>query len=165
MNKKGFWIGYIIGALLAVGGIFLHAHLTEVNDTPYIDLKKIHLTDLNGNSVNISEYSDKPFVMNYWATWCGPCVNEFPGYEKAKQQFSGRVNFIMISDEPLEKIKKFKEKNSYTFIFLRSENSLEQFGILYRPLSYFYNARGELISKKVGCLDEEEIIKYIEAIF
>lgn len=165
MHKKNFWLGYIIGILLAVGAMWFYNHLVEIDLTPEVNLETLQLTDLTERKININDYKNKPLVLNFWATWCKPCIHEFPDYEKAKQQFSEKIIFIMISDEPIEKIKKFKETNSYTFIFLRSQKSLDQYGIFSRPSSYFFDSKGELISKEAGSMREEEIIKYIKEIF
>ncbi|MBA3898849.1 MAG: TlpA family protein disulfide reductase [Bacteroidetes bacterium] len=132
---------------------------------PDISLEKMNLTDLSGNIVELKVYSNNPLVINYWGTWCKPCIEEFPAFEEAKKQFGGKVNFIMVSDEPLEKLVKFKEKNNYTFTFLKSQDPLHKHGLRSFPTTYFYNEEGELVSRKTGSLSKNEIINSTKKTF
>ncbi len=162
MNKKTFWIGYVIGFILTVGGIYVVIKKFQHQSTPDIAIEKIQMKDLNGNSVNVSDFSGKPLVINYWATWCAPCREEFPDFEKAKQDFGDKANFVMVSDETVEKILSFKKQNTYSFTFLQSSRPLSESGINVRPTTYFYNSKGILTTKKIGGLDTKELSEILD---
>ncbi len=162
MNKKSFWIGFVVGGLLFVLTIVIMFFKFAVQ--PDLSLNQVEVSDLNGNKVELNEYFGKPLVVNYWATWCGPCIKEFPHFEDVKQELGDAVNFVMISDESLEKIEKFSKSKSYSFDYLRSVKNLSEYGINTRPTTYFYNAQGELITKHTSSLNSESLKKLIEEV-
>ncbi|QOD61760.1 TlpA family protein disulfide reductase [Polaribacter haliotis] len=159
MDKKSFWKGF------AVGGVLLIATLTilyfKVFVQPDVSLQQVEVEKLDGTKTELAQYLGKPLVVNYWATWCRPCIKEFPYFEKVKQELGDDVNFIMISDESLEKINNFKTNNPYTFNFLRSKKSLGDYDIILRPTTYFYDAKGNLITKHTASLDVAKIKELI----
>lgn len=165
MDRKRFWIGYFVGVALAVAAILFRAELMEAEDipTPAV-VEQLSLRDSEGKEFKLASLSNKAKVINFWATWCKPCVKELPHFQKAKEKYGEDVVFIMISDEPLEKIEAFKAKNNYSFLFLRSDAALADHGIYSIPLSYFYKANGEYISAVSGGMDEEEILSKVEEV-
>ena len=162
MNKKSFWKGFIVGVLLFVVTALIVFLKFAVQ--PNISLNQVEVSDLNGNKVELNKYLGKPLVVNYWATWCAPCIKEFPYFEDVKQELGDDVNFVMISDESLEKIVKFYESKPYSFDYLRSIKNLSEYGINTRPTTYFYSAQGELITKHTSNLNSESLKKIIEEI-
>jgi len=110
-------------------------------------LKDLDLVNLNGDSISLLSYLGKPIVLNFWATWCLPCVSEMGSFETVRQEKKDSVHFILISDEPVEKIKKFTDKKGYQLIYLKSEVPLEELGIRKIPQSYFYTKNGVIKNK------------------
>jgi thiol-disulfide isomerase/thioredoxin len=162
MNKRTFWTGYIAGLIFAVSAIYYYTKSIEADLTPEVNLHELQLTDLEGQEIKPSEFKDKAVVINFWATWCKPCVQEFPYYEKAAQQYPD-VLFIMISDESEEKITDFVNQHRYPFRFLKLKPRLNKLGISAIPLTFFINKDGKKRSA-VGSLTEKEILKYVRGI-
>jgi thiol-disulfide isomerase/thioredoxin len=162
MNKKSFWKGFAVGGLLFI--LLISAISYNFIVQPDVSLNQLKVSDLNGNKVNLTEFIGKPLVINYWATWCAPCIKEFPHFEELKKQAGENVNFIMISDESVEKINKFSMSKPYTFKYLKSEKDLEEYGIIARPTTYFYNSKGNLITKYTSNLDVSKLTELIEMI-
>ena len=54
------------------------------------------VTDTDGNAVTLSQFFGKPIVLNFWATWCMPCVYELPDFEEVFREYGDRVVFMMI---------------------------------------------------------------------
>lgn len=162
MEKKSFWKGFTTGgALFIVTAVILYFNFMT---QPDLSLSQVETQDLNGNKINLENYIGKPLVVNYWATWCAPCRGEFPDFEKTKQQYGDTVNFIMISDEPIEKITKFSKSNPYTFNYLKSSKDLSSYGINARPTTYFYNSKGILVAKEMANLDAAKLNEMIQKI-
>ena len=159
MNKKSFWRGYALGTLLILGlcGTFYALFLRQ----PDIGLAQMELVDLNGAPVPVIQFANRPVVVNYWATWCAPCVAEFPVFEQAKQQATSGVAFLMISDEPAAKIRGFMRKHPYGFTFLRVRQPLP--GVNVRPMTYAFDKAGMLVGKESGSLSAAELKALIPA--
>ncbi len=148
-NKKVIWI---IGTLLIVG-IFLN----EYYKAPSLEIDEVAVTSLDGTPFELSQFKGKPIVVNYWATWCPPCLKEFPHFEKVKQDVEGRVQFLMVSDESIETITRFSSSKPYTFTYLKSALPFSELGIHSRPSTLIYNANGDLIHTITGMIEEEEL--------
>ena len=162
MNKKSFWKGFTVGGLLFVLTVIIIYFKFVV--PPHISLNQIEASDLNGTKVELNEYLGKPLVGNYWATWCAPCIEEFPHFEEVKKKLGKNVNFIMISGESIEKIKKFSTSKPYTFNYLKSKKNFADYGINALPTTYFYDSKGHLITKHTSKLDVAKLSELIEMI-
>ncbi|AQX03594.1 hypothetical protein BBD32_12715 [Elizabethkingia anophelis] len=122
---------------------------------PDLMLDSIELEDLEGQNFDIKTMLGKPLVINYWATWCFPCLEELPEMERIKQEYGDKVGFLMVSDEGLEKLQKFKNKTNYTFTFLRGKKGFEQIEV--RPTTYIFDKHGALVKQINGTIDVKEL--------
>lgn len=153
MNRKSFWTGFFTGIILT--GLIVFLFLISIVVQPDVSLTKMKVQDLSGNPVNIGEMAGKPVVINYWATWCAPCRQEFPGFENVKKRYEDKINFLMISDEEASLIQRFRDNNPYTFNYLRAVDGFEE--ISTRPTTFVYSSTGKLIEKRTGGLSETEL--------
>ncbi|MGB5555498.1 MAG: TlpA disulfide reductase family protein, partial [Flavobacteriaceae bacterium] len=123
--------------------------------------------DLNGNPIQLSDYQGKRIVLNYWATWCGPCIQEMPSMERA-QQLLGEENylFLLASDQSLEKIKAFTKKKNFDLFFVKFNGALAEEQIYALPATFIYNSEGEKVERIDGATewDAPEIIQKLKAI-
>ena len=76
--------------------------------------------DADGNEVHLSDFRGKPVVLNFWASWCGPCKMEMPDLEKAYQEYGDQIQFMLVdltdgSQETVEKASAFIKEQGYTF--------------------------------------------------
>ena len=113
---------------------------------------------LDGKKVSLSEYKGKVVLVNIWATWCPPCVDEMPSMEKLYQKFKGK-NFEILAvsiDEPgLKAVAPFMKKSNLTFpALIDSEGTIKAvYGITGVPESFIIDQQGILIKKIVGPVD------------
>ena len=156
-----FWKSYLVGAAgagaaLAYGSYKLNAFAIE-------DYTKLTLTDVAGRPVDLAQYADQPLVVNYWATWCKPCIAEFPGFEASRRQAGPGVTFLMISDDKLAKVRRFVRGKPYGFVFLVSEKPLS---LSVRPVTYFYHRDHSRSYKQLGAfgLDSARVNSYLRRI-
>jgi len=118
----GFIVGFIAFPLLLWGGAFLYVTFAldgfdfggggglRPPELPGEHIASLDWTvkTLDGTVVNLAEHAgDKTLFLNFWATWCGPCVAEMPSIEKLYSQFGSDMAFVCVSGEQAETIKKF----------------------------------------------------------
>lgn len=138
---------------------------------PLSDLESIQIktsfVDLNNNKVDLTAFKGKRIVVNYWATWCGPCLKEMPGLKRAEEVLKKHnYTFILVSDETISKIATFKKVKNYDFTFLKSIESNESLGIYSLPTSYIFDEKGNKLETIIGTIawDSEEIINKLKTL-
>ena len=136
----------------------------NVSDLESLQLKT-SFVDLYENNLDLSVYKGKRIVINYWATWCGPCIKEMPTIKRAEEILEdyGYI-FLLVSDETISEISKFKNDRNFDFNFLKSIESYETLGIYSMPTSYIFDENGKIIETIVGAIewDSEEMINKLK---
>lgn len=146
-----------------------HAGVNErksITDLESVQLKTLFV-DLNNNPVDITQYKGKRIVLNYWATWCGPCIKEMPALKIAEDLLENHnYTFLLVSDETISKISDFKMNKKFDFNYLKSVKSIETLGIYSLPTSYIFDENGKKIETIVGTIswDSEKIIEKLKKI-
>ena len=161
MNKTFL---YLFALIVILFTSFLIVRKVKKNRIPQINLSALAIKSLDGVAIDLESLKGKPLVINFWGTWCGPCRQEMAGFEKAKLKYDEKVNFVMVSDEPVDKLLKFKAANNYTLLYAQSQMPFQELGITSVPFTYIYDATGMLVYKKKDVLSEEELEKVIESI-
>ena len=129
------------------------------------DRLKTSFIDLYDNNLNLSEYKKGKIVINYWATWCAPCINEMPSIKRAEEILEEYdYTFLLVSDETISKISSFKKEWNFDLKFIKSTKSFESLGVYAMPTSYIFDANGQLIETIVGAIewDSEEMINKLK---
>jgi thiol-disulfide isomerase/thioredoxin len=117
------------------------------------------LLDLEGRPHRLSEI-DGPIVLNFWASWCEPCIEEMPEFEIVHQEVAGRVTFIGVNDgESLETAREFaNEVTGVTYLVLLDPTKSMTDGpypLVGRPTTYFIGQDGIIKELRVGIVDLE----------
>lgn len=121
----------LISILMAIMilGVLACAASAEEEDTDFLGkpFPDFTATDTEGNTFTLSEAlkDHDAVVINFWATWCGPCRNEFPHLNEAYEKYHDRVAFIALSKEPndtVEKIAEYRKENGISFPMGRDED-------------------------------------------
>ena len=126
---------------------------------------KTSFIDLYDNNLDLSEYKKGKIVINYWATWCAPCIKEMPSMKRAEEILEEYgYTFLLVSDETISKISSFKNEWNFDLNFLKSTKSFESLGVYAMPTSYIFDANGQLIETIVGAIewDSEEMINKLK---
>lgn len=118
---------------------------------------QLSLTDLNGNRLMLEELKGKVVFINFWATWCGPCIAEMPSIQKLYNKFKKQDNIVFIileTDGNREKTKKFLEKRKLDLPIYFAESSIpaELFdGTL--PTTVILDKQGNITHTTLGMAD------------
>ncbi len=120
--------------------------------------------DADGNAVSLSDFIGKPTVINFWASWCGPCQMEMPDFDEKYQELGEEVNFFMVnmtdgSRETIETAKKFIEDTGYSFpVYYDTDmDAAMTYGVNSLPSTYFIDAEGHAIARGQGAIDAETL--------
>lgn len=148
--KKALFPFVIIGLVFLLGC----SKSTQENKESTLPEKlvdRISLVDLEGNSVDLASLKGKTVFLNYWATWCRPCIAEMPDIDRAAKLLKDE-NFVFLaaSDEDLDKIKEFIGELEYSFQFVQSKRSVFEMDIMALPTTFIINPKGELVYNEVG---------------
>lgn len=133
-----FYVGLIVVVLIFVKRKFI---------VPAINQDELELVTYQKEPISLNDYKGEVVVLNFWQTWCGPCVHEMPSLNAMPQKWN-QIKVIAVSDEPLAKIQKFKEKYpniEFVQILNFNETSVEQF-----PTTYIFNKKGVKVYSKIG---------------
>ena len=106
---------------------------------------KIH--DVEGNKISFDKFRNEVLILNFWATWCGPCLVEMPSMASLFEVFQDKgLHVIAISDEDEETIRYFIDQNPYPFTFLidRQGRLSERLGVWALPLTIILDRNGKL---------------------
>lgn len=196
MNKT---VKYILGALIFAvfmgGAYFAYEKLSEgykpgdLVEVPNLENEKNEQTqdssdtsdivkapdftvlDYDGNEVSLSDNFGKPIVVNFWATWCGPCQYEMPDFDALASEYGDDVVFMMVNmtdgtDDTVESVKDFVANAGYGFpVYFDTElEAAITYGVYSIPRSLFIKPNGEINYAYKGVMDEEFIRENIEAI-
>ena len=138
----------------------------EVSDLESLQLKT-SFVDLYENNLDFSVYKNEKVVISYWATWCRPCVEEMPSLKRAEDILEDYgYTFLLVSDETISKIYKFKNERNFDFNFLKSNKSVETLGVYFMPTTYIFDENGKIIETILGAIewDSEEMINKLKTL-
>lgn len=128
--------------------------------------------DLEGNEVNLTDFFGKPIIVNFWASWCGPCQMEMPDFDKAYASYKDEIEFLMVnmtdgSRETLEKASSFIAESGYTFpVYYDTDYSAAiTYSVSSLPTTYFIDAEGKLTAHAKGAIDADTLQQGIDMIY
>lgn len=122
---------------------------TEIKQANY----NLPLVDLKGNRSMLSDFRGKVIFLNFWATWCPPCIAEMPGIQDLYEQIGHQnIAFILLSmDKNPATVKKFIFKKGYDLpVYMPSGKIPEVFNSPTIPTTYVVSPEGKIISKHTG---------------
>lgn len=124
---------------------------TFLTSTPKVKEIKSTFEDLDGNPVELSDFTGKRVLLNFWATWCKPCIEEMPALLKAERTLEndGYI-FLLASDQSMDKIKAFRKKKGFDFTYLKFNGGMSDFEIDALPATFIYNQEGKRVNRIDG---------------
>lgn len=147
------------GAAEPLAGRAVPASLVEGSPAPDFQLE-----DLSGQQVRLSDFQGKTVLINFWATWCGPCRLEMPAIQARFEGHAGDLAVLAVNfDEPAAVVRQYAEELQLTFTILLDPGGEIQ--RLYRvrgyPTTYFIDQDGKVRIQHIGLMTETQMDAYL----
>jgi thiol-disulfide isomerase/thioredoxin len=112
------------------------------------------LVNSEGEVVNFESLKDKVIVVNFWATWCPPCIAEMPSFQKLYDAYKDDVIFLFVASDEENKVAKYLSKNDYTIpVYFEASNRPVEMQSNSLPTTYIINRNGAIVVDKTGAVD------------
>lgn len=142
--------------------IWLHKGLSYINQSSLIDEEdrtvvsdtNWKLISENGTALNFTETKGKVVFINFWATWCPPCIAEMPSLQELYNDYNDKVIFLFITNDEFETVENFKIKRDFDFEVFNPKSvtpSELQTGTI--PRTFIINKNGEIVVDESGAVD------------
>lgn len=120
---------------------------------------------LHGGAISLKDLRGKPSVINFWATWCGPCVDELPAFQEVWRRYRGKVNFLAVATSNSRKeVVKFAREHRLTMPVAvdRGDEMARKFNYYGLPTTVLLTAEGKIADTNTGPLPGPLLEKKIE---
>lgn len=153
---------FIIPQTREIFQVWIHKGMSYVNQSSLIDKadrKSISYanwklkSDAN-QSLDFTDTKGKVVFINFWATWCPPCIAEMPSLQALYEDYNDDVVFLFITNEDFETVEKFKTKQGYNFeVFNPLSEAPTELSTRAIPRTFIINKEGEIVVDESGAID------------
>lgn len=155
----------VLAAVLTSGTVFVVGAIASLAlPGPAVPLPALSLPSLDQGPVSLAGLVGKPTVLNLWATWCPPCQREMPVLQQG-QETNPDINFVFINQgEAVDTIRRYLERNKLQLRNVLVDARLQtgsQFDQRALPTTLFFDARGQLVSTRIGELSHATLAQRI----
>ena len=127
--------------------------------------------DLEGNPHKLSDFRGKPVLLNFWASWCGPCQMEMPEFQEFYETYGEEVHFLIVNltdgqQETVESASGFITEKGYTFpVYYDTDiDAAMKYGVNAVPVSYFIDAEGRFAAWAQGALSADMLQQGVDMV-
>jgi cytochrome c biogenesis protein CcmG/thiol:disulfide interchange protein DsbE len=144
----------------------LHERIVNVGDSA----PSFSITTDTGRSISAANFGGKVLVLNFWATWCQPCIQELPSLDQLQRRFKdqGLVVLGVSVDKDEKAYKQFLDRVNVAILTARDPEQKinQQYGTVQYPETYIINAQGKVIDKIVGEANwtDDKMVNHVQSL-
>lgn len=160
----GMLVGVGIGLLVYWGVPGLSDRTRHVPPSVGMMAEDFQLTRLDGTKLKLSDLRGQPVLINFWATWCQPCREEMPLFERTSQSLGDRLVIVGVNDaEGRRQVEQYVQEMDIHFSIVLDQNGLvsEHYFVRSYPSSFFIDAQGIIRAMHLGTLTEDQLNLYL----
>ena len=161
---EGAPVAGVVAALTPGAGVAV-----KLSDKP-LDLPALakHLTDLDGRAIDLDAFRNKIVLLNFWATWCGPCREEIPALAALQQHYRDQLVIIGLSidERSADDVRAFAKTLGVNYQVVMANDALQQAfgGISSVPSTFVVNREGRIVQRHLGMLDPQHTEHEVRAL-
>ena len=156
-----------IQVFLQKGLAMISPSVIKENKRELVDNYNWQLQEIDGNSVNFNTSKNKVVLINFWATWCPPCIAEMPSLHKLYDDYENTVDFYFVSNEEIDVLNEFLGKNNYSFkVHVPKTKYPDTFDVSSIPRTFLIDKNGNIVIDKTGAANwnSEKVRNQIEVL-
>jgi len=153
---------------LSAGMLFKYYQIQQTVQQPASPLLSIRLPDSEGKLHDLSEWQGKILIINFWATWCPPCLKEIPEFIRLQDELRGKgIQFIGIAIEDQASIVSFLQKTPINYPVLIGGDAAislsQQLGNLVNavPFTLIVDSQGMIVHRHPGELSRQKLMQIV----
>jgi len=154
----------LVGAVLVIGAVLLTGGTDDTSDLAQSgelsEFHQIQLENLDGSTLDFAQYIGTPVILNFFASWCGPCRAEMPTLDALHQEWDGDVVVVGLNSvEGAEAAQSMIDDTGVTFPAALDTDAvlLERYGAIGLPTTVFIDGSGNVLDTWVGELTEADL--------
>lgn len=145
----------LIRIILLLAALFILNQLNTSAAEIHGQAQPFTLTGMDGKSYSLDSYRGKPVLLNFWASWCGPCKMEAPDFVKIHEDYKDDLVILAINvtgSDSIPKANAFVREHGFNFPVLYDKNGSvsKAYNIVAIPTTFFVNSKGEIVDKIIG---------------
>ncbi|OQX16242.1 MAG: alkyl hydroperoxide reductase [Thiothrix lacustris] len=157
----------LIKQAFAAAAFFLVATTVGAAGTEVQKVQNFSFTDVDGQAHQFSEYQGKWVIVNYWATFCGPCVAEIPALNSVAKRFKDEAVVLGMEagEASSEDLKQFMAQKKIAYPIIPTQDStMFALGLVYGvPTTFIVNPKGEIVDTHMGAITSAMLQNYLKA--
>lgn len=154
----------VIAAVLGVLGFLVSGLGGKASAQPGEQSIDFELKDVNGETYRLSDLKGQPVVLNFFATWCAPCIDEAPELEAFGKEYKDAKLLILAKGESKKRMEKYiaESGSQLTYLLDTKEDTSKDYNVIGQPETIIIDANGVIVERFSGPTTKNDLIKLIE---